>query len=40
MAIEKKTFLFNAKNGAFTANLTETLKENQFIIKGFYFLNG
>ena len=32
MAIEKKTFLFNAKNGAFTANLTETLKENQFIM--------
>ena len=32
MALEKKTFLFNAKNGAFTANLTETLKENQFIM--------
>ena len=26
MAMEKKTFLFNAKNGVFTADLTETLK--------------
>ena len=26
MATEKKTFLFNAKNGVMTANLTETLK--------------
>ena len=25
MAKEKKTFLFNAKNGVFTANITETL---------------
>ncbi len=32
MATEKKTFLFNAKNGTFTANLTETLKQNQFIM--------
>ena len=31
MATEKKTFLFNAKNGALVANLTETLKQNQFI---------
>ena len=26
MAMERKTFLFNAKNGVFTADLTETLK--------------
>ena len=26
MAMEKKTFLFNAKNGVFTADLTDTLK--------------
>ena len=26
MAMEKKTFLFNSKNGVFTADLTETLK--------------
>ena len=32
MAIEKKTFLFNAKNGVFTANITETLKQDQFIL--------
>ena len=32
MAKENKTFLFNAKNGTFTADLTETLKENQFIM--------
>ena len=32
MAKEKKTFLFNAKNGVFTANITETLKQNQFIM--------
>ena len=32
MATEKKTFLFNAKNGVFTADLTETLKESQFIM--------
>tara|TARA_Y100000310_G_scaffold287941_1_gene313188 strand:+ start:107 stop:583 length:477 start_codon:yes stop_codon:yes gene_type:complete len=28
MATEKKTFLFNAKNGVMTANLTETLKQS------------
>lgn len=32
MALEKKTFLFNAKNGVFTADLTDTLKDNQFIV--------
>ena len=26
MAMERKTFLFNAKNGVFTADLTDTLK--------------
>ena len=26
MTMERKTFLFNAKNGVFTADLTETLK--------------
>ena len=31
MALEKKTFLFNAKNGVFTADVTDTLKDNQFI---------
>ena len=33
MALEKKTFLFNAKNGVFTADVTDTLKDNQFILK-------
>ena len=32
MATEKKTFLFNAKNGAHVANLTETLKQNPNIM--------
>ena len=32
MATEKKTFLFNAKNGVLTADITETLKESQFIM--------
>ena len=32
MASEKKTFLFNAKNGVFTADITDTLKDNQFIL--------
>ena len=32
MALEKKTFLFNAKNGVFTADVTDTLKDNQFIL--------
>ena len=32
IASEKKTFLFNAKNGVFTANITETLKQDQFIL--------
>ena len=31
MAIEKKTFLFNAKNGILTADITDTLKQSQFI---------
>ena len=32
MATEKKTFLFNAKNGVMTANLTETLKQTPNIM--------
>ncbi len=32
MATEKKTFLFNAKNGVMTANLTETLKQTPDIM--------
>ena len=37
MAIEKKTFLFNAKNVVFTANITETLKQDDQT--KIYFLN-
>jgi hypothetical protein len=32
MATEKKTFLFNAKNGVFTANLTDSLKQTPNIM--------
>ena len=32
MATEKKTFLFNAKNGIFTANLTDSLKQTPNIM--------
>jgi hypothetical protein len=32
MATEKKTFLFNAKNSVLTADITETLKQSQFIM--------
>ena len=33
MAIEKKTFLFNAKNGVMVANLTDSLKQTPNIMK-------
>ena len=32
MATEKKTFLFNAKNGVMVANLTDTLKQTPDIM--------
>ena len=33
MAMEKKTFLFNAKNGVMVADLTETLKDTPDVMQ-------